>query len=354
MLAGSLIHLPLILSTDHQKFVKHVQAFEPILFITIRCLGEEEEMKHLWVFVLIVLFAAACAPSAIPTAAPASAPGQARQSSAATALPPTAAPAATQPPLATSLAMGYPAPPGSASQLAFSPAASGMVVKNAEMELLVADTDRAIDQTTQLLSAEGGYLISSQIWQADGYKYANLNLGMPSARFEDALTRVRKMAIQVIRENATGQDVTSAYVDLQSRLTNLDATSARVRDFLKDAKTTEDSLRINQQLSDLEAQMEQVKGQMHYYEGRSAYSTLTLSLSPQKPTPTATLTPTPTPVAQWNPGKTFGQASSLLVNSAQTIFDGLIWLVVALGPYLLAMGLAIFVLRRVMKRPAAK
>ena len=178
-----------------------------------------------------------------------------------------------------------------------------MVVKNAEMELLVADTDRAIDQITQLLSTEGGYLISSQVWLTDGYKYATLNLGIPSARFEDALTRVRKMALQVIRENATGQDVTSAYVDLQSRLTNLDATSARVRDFLKDAKTTEDSLRINQQLSDLEAQMEQVKGQMHYYEGRSAYSTLTLSLTPQKPTPSRHPHPDPHPGRAMEPGE---------------------------------------------------
>src|SRR5690242_2292546 len=127
-------------------------------------------MKRLWIFVWILLFLTACAASAKPTAAPTSAPAQARQLPALTALPPTAAPAATQPPMATSLAMGYPAPPGSASQPAFSPAASGMVVKNADMELLVADTDRAIDQTTQLLSAEGGYLISSQVWQADGYK----------------------------------------------------------------------------------------------------------------------------------------------------------------------------------------
>jgi len=162
------------------------------------------------------------------------------------------------------------------------------------------------------------------------------------------------MALQVIRENATGQDVTSAYVDLQSRLTNLDATSARVRDFLKDAKTTEDSLRINQQLSDLEAQMEQVKGQMHYYEGRSAYSTLNLSLTPLKPTPTATLTPTPAPAVQWNPGKPLARLPACWSNSAQVIIDGLIWLVVALGPYLLAMALLILVIRRLIKRPAAK
>jgi len=307
-------------------------------------------MKRLWVFAIAVLLLAACSPA--PTPAPTSPPEQLNQSPAATAAPAATQMAATT--VARSSENGYPAPPGSPAQLAFAPAGSGMVVKDAQMDLLVADTDRAIDQTTQMLSTEGGYVISSQTWQTDGYKYATLKLGIPSNRFEAVLTQVRSLALQVVRENATGQDVTSTYVDLQSRLTNLEATSARVRDFLKDAKTTEDSLRINQQLSELEAQMEQVKGQMHYYEGRSAYSTLTLNLTPQHPTPSPTLTPTPTATVQWNPGKTFDQASHVLLTSAQTLFDGLIWLVVGLGPYLLALALIILVVRRLARRHPAK
>ncbi len=307
-------------------------------------------MKRLWIFVFSILFLAACSPAA--TMAPTSPPKSPYQPAAATA-----APAATSTPASARAGeslTAYPAVPGSPAQLAFAPAGSGMVVKNAQMDLLVEDTDRFIDQTTQMLSAEGGYLISSQTWQTDGYKYATLELGIPSGRFEAVLTRVRSLSMQVIRENATGQDVTSAYVDLQSRQTNLEATSARVRDFLKDAKTTEDSLRINQQLSDLEAQIEQVKGQMHYYEGRSAFSTLTLSLTPLQVTPEATLTPTPMPPARWNPGKTFDQASGMLIDSAQTIIDGLIWLVVGLGPYLLILAIIILVVRRYFHRPVVK
>jgi hypothetical protein len=302
-------------------------------------------MRRLWILVFVLL--AACAPAAT------SAPRQSYPSIAATS-----APAATGAPMATAAGVmltAYPASvPGSPAQLAFAPAGSGMVVKNAQMDLLVADTDRFIDHTTQMLSTEGGYLISSQTWLTDGFKYATLEMGIPSGRFEAVLTRVRGQALQVIRENATGQDVSAAYVDLGSRLTNLEATAARVRDFLKDAQTTEDSLRINQQLSDLEAQIEQVKGQMRYYEGRSAYSTLTLNLTPQQPTPQPTLTPTPTPRVKWDPGKTFDQASGMLVDSAQTLADGLIWLIVGLGPYLLALALIVLVVRRLFRRSAGK
>lgn len=309
-------------------------------------------MKRLMIFAMLVLCLAACSTAAAPTSAPDLSYQSVEMAAAATA---TAGPAAV-PVDATVVGTGlpgYPAVPGSPAQLAYAPSGSGMVVKNAEMDLLVADTDRAIDQITQMVSAEGGYLISSQTTQTNGYTYATLKLGIPSDHFEEAISHVRGLALQVTREDATGQDVSAAYVDLQSRLTNLEATSARVRDFLKDAKTTEDSLRINQQLSDLEAQMEQVKGQMNYYEGRSAYSTLTLNLTPLHPTPTPTLTPTPTPAVQWNPGKTFDQASGTLISSGQTVIDGLIWLVVGVGPYLLLLLLVFLLLRRLARpRPA--
>ncbi len=294
-----------------------------------------------------------------------------------TLLPPTEAPAgigeaggaeAGNPalPAATAPAGDKESAPGTASPLAYAPSGSQMVIKDAEMELLVRDTDVAIAQVTQMAADYQGYIISSQTWYTDGFKYASLRLGLPSAGFEKALNYLRGIGLQVLRENASGQDVSAEYVDLQSRLTNLEATAARVRDFLKDAKTVEESLRINQQLSDLEAQIEQVKGQMRYYEGRAAFSTVTVQLTPQYPTPTPSLTPTatftptptatstptttPSPTPAWNPGQTFNQASGVMVDMTQTIVDGLIWVFVVAGPFVLIAGLIFVVARRVFRK----
>ena len=156
-----------------------------------------------------------------------------------------------------------PAPGQGTSPLAFSPAGSQLVIKDAELSLLVKDSAQAMDEVTALTSQEGGYIISSKTWYQDGYLYAALRLGIPSIRFETALNALRRIGVQGLSENAQGQDITDQYVDLQSRQTNLEATAARVREFLKDAKTIEDSLRINQQLAELEDQINQVKGQMN-------------------------------------------------------------------------------------------
>ncbi len=212
---------------------------------------------------------------------------------------------------------------------------SSMIIKDADMELLVQDTDQAMAQITQMAADDGGYLLSSQTWYTDGLKYASLRLGVPAPAFEKTLNYLRHMSLQVLKETTSGQDVSAEYTDLQSKLTNLEATAARVREFLKNAQTVEDSLRINGQLSELEGQIEQVKGQMNYYEGRAAVSTISLSLRPQTPVLVVAPTATPTPTPAWNPGHTFTEASGVLVSVTQNTVDGLIWIVVVLGPMFL-------------------
>jgi hypothetical protein len=300
-------------------------------------------MKKLALFVLILLFLSGCAPAATPEsfsapAAPAPAMQPANENSGLDGAPPAATPAPSVPAQPT----GAGSAPGSSDQLAYAPASSVMVIKDAEMELLVDNTDRAISQVTQTAADSGGYIIDTQTWFSGGYKYAKIRLGIPSLQFEKSLNVLRDLAIKIVSEKASGQDVSSAYVDLQSKLTNLEATADRVRQFLKDAKTIDDSLRINQQLADLEGQIEQVKGQMRFYEGRSTYSTVTVDLDPQFPTPTPTMTMTPTvtptPTPTWNPGVTFHQASTVLQSGTQVTVDTLIWVIVVLGP------IAVFVL----------
>ena len=228
-----------------------------------------------------------------------------------------------------------------------------MVIKDAEMELLVENTDRAIDQVTQLVADYGGYLISSQSWFDGEFKYAAIRLAVPSQAFETALTNLRHIGVKVVKETGSGQDVSSEYTDLQSRLTNLEATAARVREFLKAAQTVEESLIVNQQLSELESQIEQIKGQMKYYEGRTAYSTITANLVPQRPTPapspTATPTAIPTPKPGWNPANTFNNASGVLGALLRATVDLLIWLIVVFGPFALVLGLAFWLLARILR-----
>lgn len=217
--------------------------------------------------------------------------------------------------------------------------AGRMIIKNADVKLQVEDTDTAINLTTQIVGDVGGYIISSRIWYQDysgtNYKYATISIGVPVDEFERAMNRLRKLAVRVLDENASGQDVSSEYVDLQSQLGNLEATRDRIRSFLEDAKTVEESLRINQELSTIEDQIEKVKGRMNFLSGRSSYSTITVTLQPDLPVLTPTPTPTPRPTATptvWNPGKTFDSATHTVTSAYQTIIELLIGFFIVVVP----------------------
>jgi hypothetical protein len=232
-----------------------------------------------------------------------------------------------------------------------------MVIKNAEIRLLVKDSDVALDSVTQLVGDVSGYIISSQVWyQAynnENYKYATVTIGIPADQFEVVLRRLRNLSIRVLNETASGQDVTDQYVDLQSQLTNLEATRDRIKTFLDQAKTVDEALRINQQLSDIEAQIEKVKGQMNYLSDRSAFSTVTITIEPDlppiHPTVTSTPAPTATPVP-WNPGKTFEKSTSTLKNAYQGIVEFLIWFFIVLVPILLPPALIVWLIWRAARR----
>ena len=125
---------------------------------------------------------------------------------------------------------------------------------------------------TQIVADTGGYIISSQTAMKDNYKTATLNVAVPSDEFEMVQRRVRQIALVVLRDTAEGKDVTDEYVDLESRLKNLEATEARIREFLAQAKTVDEALKVNQQLSDVQGQIEQVKGRMNFINDRAACS----------------------------------------------------------------------------------
>jgi hypothetical protein len=253
--------------------------------------------------VVAMLFVSACAPATTP------APLTADNRAGAPAAQATAAPAADQ----TSANLPNTAPRSSIR----------MIIKNGEMTLLVADTDRALDQATDIAVNSGGYVVSSRTWNDGDYKSATLTMGVPSDQFEAVQRQLRALAVKVENDTSSGQDVSDEYVDLQSRLTNLEATAARIRELLKDAKDVDEALQVNIKLSDVESEIEQIKGRMQYLKDRAAFSTIAVNFQMERPTPT--------PEA-WQPGQTVEKAVDAAGNLLRGLIDAVIWLTIVILP----------------------
>ncbi len=214
-----------------------------------------------------------------------------------------------------------------------------MIIKNAEISLLVEDSDTAIDRTTQIVDDVDGYIISSRVWYQDwgseSYKYSTITIGVPVEEFERTLRRLRDIAVKVTDENACGEDVTDKYVDLESQLTNLEVTRDRIKTFLDRATTVEEALQVNKELSQIEGQIEEIRGRMDYLEDRAAFSKITITISPDLPeliptptlTPTVTNTPKPTMTpTSWDASKTVVRAKHTLTETYHGLFEVAIWI----------------------------
>ncbi|MCW5848589.1 MAG: DUF4349 domain-containing protein [Anaerolineae bacterium] len=233
------------------------------------------------------------------------------------------------------------------------------IIKTAQLQISVDDVDRATDQIIALAASLGGFILDQRTQEAGIKRTATVVLRVPVNTFEEALKRLSELpGGRLDSRQIASQDVTDQLVDMESRRRNLEATEARIRSFLDQAKTVEEALRVNQQLADIQRQLEELKGRMEFTKNRAALSTITIDLRVTQPTPTVTptptLTPTPTPLPGWNPGDTARDATKVTVSLAQRLADAAIWtLLVGLPlalPVLLVLGL-VALWRR--SRPAA-
>ena len=165
------------------------------------------------------------------------------------------------------------------------PAAQRLVIKNANLSLLVEDVAGAEARVRARANELGGYVVSVQTSGSDEYLSSMITFRVPSDRFEEALAGVEGLARKVLSRGVSGDDVTEEFVDLESQLRNLDATRTRLLDLMGRATRVEDALQVNQALTDVQGQIEQIQGRMKYLRESAAFSTITADLQPVPPPP---------------------------------------------------------------------
>ncbi len=202
-----------------------------------------------------------------------------------------------------------------------------IIIRSASLSLVVPDTEAALDEINGLVDELGGYVVDSSIYQYQEGLQASITLRIPAESLDVALERIRGLATEVRNEHISGQDVTEEYVDRQSSLRHLEATEERLLEFLEEAEDTEAALAVYEQLRQVEAEIEHVKGRIQYLEQSAAMATVNLDIIPDE-------LAQPIQVGGWHPEGTLRNSFQSLIRMLQFLVDAAIVIVVLVIPIL--------------------
>ena len=214
--------------------------------------------------------------------------------------------------------------------------ASRMIIYNGDLSIVVKNVEETQEAVVALVEDADGYVVSSGSYAyGEGLRRANLRIRVPAERFNDVMGTLRDLALEIEQDSISSQDVTQEYVDLESRLTALEAKAERLEELMDQAEDTEAVLAVYEELSETQVRIEETKGRMRYLERSAAMATIDIQLIPDEALK-------PVQVAGWRPQGTVKRAIETLIQIFQFLADSLIWIVLVVLPVLLVIGLVIY------------
>jgi Domain of unknown function (DUF4349) len=225
-----------------------------------------------------------------------------------------------------------------------------LIVRTGQMDLQVADLEAAIRSAEAAVTAVGGYVSGSQRSGDADKASASVMFRIPAARWTETLDALRKLGTKVLGEQTSSQEVTAQVVDLGARLANLHVTETALQGIMDKATKIPDVLAVQEQLTGVRQQIEQLTAQKQTLENQAALASLTVNFTP----------PPAVAVTQvregWDPAREVDQAAAALVGLGQGLAGAGIWLLIVWVPILLMGGLiallAFVVLRRIRRTPS--
>lgn len=227
-----------------------------------------------------------------------------------------------------------------------------MVIRNANLSIVVSDPVAVMEDVARMANAMDGYVVNSNLYKTQtgsGLEVpeANITVRVPAEMLDEALAQIRSHVDDpendVLYENVSGQDVTQEYTDLKSRLRNLEDAAEQLREILDQATKTEDVLKVFNELKNYNEQIEVLKGQIQYYEQSARLSAITVSILAKESVQ-------PLSVGGWEPKGVAKDAVESLIRAYQGIADAVIWIVIFCLPIALPVGAVLFFIIRAIVR----
>ena len=156
---------------------------------------------------------------------------------------------------------------------------SPKIIYTANLTLESKDYDTARAALDAALNDAGGYLESSSEYSDVGSsRSVNLTFRVPEENYQSFLDAVAQ-AGNVTYKNQQADDVTTQYMDVETRLANLEAQRTRLQELQAQADNLSDLLQIETSLTDVQSQIESWQSQLDWYSDQVQQCTVYIDLN---------------------------------------------------------------------------
>lgn len=220
------------------------------------------------------------------------------------------------------------------------------LIKTVDLNVETKEFDKMMTALTEQVDALGGYIENMETYNGSAYasyrntRNANLTIRIPKNRLDGFLETVSGIS-NVVRKSEYVEDVTLAYVDLESHKNALRTEQTRLLELLEKADSIEDIIVIEQRLSEVRYELESMESQLRTYDNKVDYSTVYLNINEVKE-----LTPVEEETVWERMGNGF---KSSLVDIGEGARELGIWFVVHI-PYLVIWAAVIVIIVAVHKK----
>jgi len=151
------------------------------------------------------------------------------------------------------------------------------LIKTGSIEFEVGSVNETKGKISTLVKDAGGYISSDNQNNYSGSPRYEQVVRIPSDKLDDFVSKVEGLAKRVDNKTISTQDVTEEFIDVETRLATKKELEARYRDLLKQAKSVKDIIEVEAQLNNVRGEIESMEGRLKYLNSQVSYSTLTVT-----------------------------------------------------------------------------
>ncbi len=223
------------------------------------------------------------------------------------------------------------------------------VIFTASLEIESTNYTKSIGILEKMIETYDGYIQDSNVEtnsssnNFNSSRTATYTIRIPSGKMKAFLSKSGDIG-NVILNTSKGDDVTDQFFDTQAHLNSLKIQEERLLELLKKATTLKDILDLEDRISQVRYEIEQLTGTLKQLTSRVDLSTVTITINEVE-----TITE-PKPVGFWaQVGETFATSVDALVTTLKTLS----LILVAVSPFvltLLILGIIVFIFYRLVNR----